>query len=176
MSYSATRSKAPRMPDESGGRHCKAHGCPLRPVWFESNTGAPVDGLCRYHAQAPAKLWPALTEVFNSAPFERDEIEPGLFRLGMRWQEPEAWQPIPTRAPGEAYKRFQEFWANHQANRKELPGIDWAHKLRAQEWAGETLLPIQREMWRAALGHSDSDDQREAADERREIQAESGIE
>lgn len=53
-----------------------------------------------------------------------------------------------------------------------LPGREWAHVLRFREESGESLSPLQRSMWRAAIASEQEHDE-ELAAERNAIRNES---
>ena len=156
-------------------RVCAARACPLRASIFDSITGIGTNGRCRYHDRAPLSLWPALTDLFRSTPFERALIESALISLNQRWLE-DAPTPPPKRTPAEARAFLRAFVANPRAASLLTPANkDWARKLRSREEAGEQLLPIQGRAWRQALaGESEleTEDQLEARLEREAIRAE----
>ena len=157
---------------------CAAAGCPLRATIFDSVTGTPANGRCRYHDAAVPAIWPVITQVFRNNPFQRHIIEPQLGHLGIRWREDQPIPPAATKPPGYSP---QEWAAHHQSLircMKAAPDPDrraWARKLKAEEESGEPLHPIQASAWRAALGaDAMTEAEREALEERLAIQAEAG--
>ncbi len=119
MSYTAKRD-TPRMPD-APANSCSAHGCPLRATIFDSVTLPPSNGRCRYHDAANPKDWPYLTEIFQSRHFTREQIEPALAAIGLKWQEPEPastgeYHSDHTGITVRDYESFCRWWAAFKKN------------------------------------------------------------
>ena len=153
----------------SEGYGCSAAGCPLRATIFDSVSGEPSHGRCRYHDQVPPAMWPAITQVFRTNPFRRSVIEPILNILGINWRED---QPIPhanVKPPAMSSKD----WAAHhlsliEVTKREPAGdrLAWARRLQAREESGEPLHIVQANAWRQALGITLTEAEREAIEER----------
>jgi hypothetical protein len=79
----------PSKPDYT----CSAHGCPLRATIFDSVTGPPRHGRCRYHDRLAPRRWPALTEALNTNPLRQALMLFGLPYLAP--DDPAAPRPRP---------------------------------------------------------------------------------
>ena len=76
-----------------------------------------------------------------------------------------------TAAEAEQARRDIKEWIEASKNRR-LEPKGWARKLRDRELAGERLDRVQAEAWRAVLGVTETEADREARLEREAIQAE----
>ena len=132
---------------------CRAHECPCRASIFDSVTGTPMKGLCRYHNATPSALWPELTQVLRSGPMTVAFMRPALLSAGFPWFSLRPEKPTVDIDPSKGPKA-------------------WANALRAREEAGEKLLPVQRSAWRIALGMQHSLAQVEGIEERAAIMEE----
>ena len=120
MSYRAKPDNPPRMPD-APTHQCIAHGCPLRATIFDSVIGTSSNGRCRYHDAANPSDWPYLTDILQSRPFTREDIEPALASIGLRWQEPKARRAGPyhskhTGVTVHDRESFKHWWALYSTN------------------------------------------------------------
>jgi hypothetical protein len=157
-------------PDQSDYT-CAAQYCPARATIFDSTSGAPKNGLCRYHHAAPRHVWPQLSAVLNRAQ-SVEETNAGLAHLGVRITVPMAWEP--PQSTGETVPQIIARLRARLAHGIEFPppSDEWARTLQSRHEAREALLPCQVKGYRAALNIRDAIDE-EAAAERAAIQAES---
>ena len=151
---------------------CMAQGCPCDASIYDSVVGEPKNGLCRYHALGERRSWPAITEVLRAGPLDDASLRTRI-PSWMRFYAADRPEPVLDRFSGTS----AEIRAFHIAKCREIlarpgailhdPSRGWARKLQAREAAGETLLPVQRRVWREALGiDGETEAEREARIER----------
>ncbi len=155
---SARKSRAPARlfeeptPQANGVTYtCKAIGCPLRATIFDAVAAPPIHGRCRYHDAASPGIWPRITDLFHSGPFERIAIEPGLKLLGIRWMEDELPPPAKPISTAKAREMLANFKVRAAAGALTGNPLGWAVALRAREDSGENLARCQQQAWRAVL-------------------------
>lgn len=83
--------RAPRQQRSEADYTCQAQFCPARATIFDTVSGPPRNGRCRYHDGASVKLWPAISALLNRTQ-SIDETNAGLAHLGLFVRVP---QPIP---------------------------------------------------------------------------------
>ena len=126
MSYLAAKHKHQAEPENNNDLLCSAFECPNR---WSIDMGRK---LCSAHAWSDPHDWARITQEQHSA--RLTAIKPH-------------YEPI---------KRFARHEKEEAIKRlHRLPKVDakaWAYKLREMEQSGERLSPLQKQMWRNALG------------------------
>lgn len=109
---------------------CRAAGCPAPASIYDSVTGPPHNGTCRYHDAAKPQQWPLVTQILNTTRSAR-ETHSRLLAIGLPFpfllELPSARTYTPVEVD-EAKAFVKDFTASGR-DMFALPGKDWARRI-----------------------------------------------